>query len=651
VRQLSATAHVSARAGRVTRVYGGVMATGITPDAAAAAFRSGYAQALGTRADELQAVPQAGPAPLGLMTDRNTGRSKFWLYRDAQVRGAIPVYRGELRMLIKNEATNPVVWAAAALRDLGAFVVPKGVTPPAIDVAKSLRAASALYGSTGQVLPAPATLTRFSKPDLVIFAGVADASVPAVLGSKYIAESDNPPGRWEFVADVSTGDILHAESLMHAIDEPGTVNGNATQGADAAECALEVRTPLPYAEVAILGGSTGFSSQTGFFNLPNPGSTPVTVVARIMGQRFDIVNDAGIVEQLSLVRTPPNPANFLHNQANTQEFVRAQVNAYVSLNRVRDFLLGYVPTFPTISTTTDFSATVNSTSPGLCPGNAWFFGGSILFCAQDSGTSFSNTAFGSIAAHEFGHWVVQSGGSGQGEYGEGMSDTIAALLAEDPRLGLGFFRSQCNTPLRNADNDCQFSATNCSSCGSQIHACGQLLSGAIWDIRQQLMATNPTTFRDVVNALTLNSVLLHTGSGIDGDIAIDFLSLDDDDGNIANGTPHGTEICAGFRAHEIACPLAPARPCSAFCASPQAFTWTGSYQSGNLGTGAICRETTHPIAGGNCGNLAAGRTLRVNGVAMPCNNLGWPSVPPTVNGGYCVQTTAGEFPWAFYTLW
>src|SRR5690606_33676367 len=47
---------------------------------------------------------------------------------------------------------------------------------------------------------------------------------------------------------------------------------------------------------------------------------------------------------------------------------------------------------------------------------------------------------------------------------------------------------------------------------------------------------------------------LHTGSGIDASIAIDLLTLDDDDELIENGTPHYDEICTGFELHGMSCP-------------------------------------------------------------------------------------------------
>jgi subtilisin family serine protease len=101
----------------------------------------------------------------------------------------------------------------------------------------------------------------------------------------------------------------------------------------------------------------------------------------------------------------------------------------------------------------------------------------------------------------------------------------------------------------------------------------------------------------------------------------------------------------------VDCAAAPSNPCANFCTNPQQISWSGSYQSGSLGTGTVCRETTQPVVGGNCGNLTSGRQLTVNGVTMPCNAQNWPSVPAAVNGGYCVQATAGNQPWAFFTLW
>jgi hypothetical protein len=98
-------------------------------------------------------------------------------------------------------------------------------------------------------------------------------------------------------------------------------------------------------------------------------------------------------------------------------------------------------------------------------------------------------------------------------------------------------------------------------------------------------------------------------------------------------------------------PTNPGGPCANLCANPASFTINGSFQSGSLGTGAVCLQTTSPVHGGTCGNFVNPRQLSVNGQTRSCNGSNWPSVPAARNGGYCIQTTAGNQPWAYVAVW
>ena len=91
--------------------------------------------------------------------------------------------------------------------------------------------------------------------------------------------------------------------------------------------------------------------------------------------------------------------------------------------------------------------------------------------------------------------------------------------------------------------------------------------------------------------------------------------------------------------------------CAGLCTSPTIFTINGSYQSGNLLTGAHCYQTTSVVHGGNCSNFVSPRTLQVNGTTETCNNMNWSSVPAARNGGYCVQVTSGNQSYASFALW
>ncbi len=98
-------------------------------------------------------------------------------------------------------------------------------------------------------------------------------------------------------------------------------------------------------------------------------------------------------------------------------------------------------------------------------------------------------------------------------------------------------------------------------------------------------------------------------------------------------------------------PAAGTNPCAGLCSNPTVFSMNGSFQSGNLGTSAVCYETTAVIHGGNCGNFVSPRTLSVNGALMTCSYSNWPTIPAARNGGYCIQTTSGNYAWAYFTAW
>ena len=626
-------ARVNATIGHPTRLYGSALATGSSVDDAAERFRSAHASSLGIPTSELvprdlsrgAASPGAAPKPLGLMYDRKTGQYKFWLYRYDQTKAGVPVYRSGVLALVKNQSNNPVVWASSFVHDLSAFALPTQATPSGVaaDSSKTLRALRGLTDSSGRLLSPPTSITRLSPTTPVVFAGNEGQDAPPRLALEYTAETANPPQTWKVVADAATLDVLHAENVVVFENVTGSVTGLSTSGAKAMDCADEVATAFPYAEVTGDGGLTAFSNLTGNFDLAYSASTPVALTSLPGGKYFDVVNSAGTAEQLLQTVTPPGPASFLHNPDNVSDLLRAQANGYLNANQVRDFVLKYVPNYPVISTQQNFPVYVNR-NDGYCPGNAWYDGSSINFCVGS--TSYGNTSFASVSYHEYGHHVVSSGGSGQGAYGEGMGDVVSALLAGDPGLGYGFYLNQCTTPLRNADNTCQYSASACSSCGSEAHACGNLLSGTIWSIRKALAVSQPETYVDLLNSLVLSSVPLHVGTTISDSIAVDLLTLDDNDSNLDNGSPHYAEICAGFAAHGMVCP---ALKSGLSVSSPLALSAIGpvggpfapesvSYTLKNIGPEATLSYSVAPLAaapwlsiGNGSGQLALGQEAQV----------------------------------------
>jgi hypothetical protein len=520
------------QAGRIRRLFGRTMAEGVSPEAAANAFMNENASVFGVDVADLRPL---GPFPddqhtQPIMFDRDRGRFKFTGVYYTQYVDDIPVYNARATVLVRNEPGHPVVLVSADLHNLAGFA--PDLDRGAFDARKGVDAAQRLIPN----------LANFTEPELVIWAGVDEMIVEPRVAHTFVGDNGLVAtasyAKWRFVTDAKTGEILHQEDLIHNIDVEGNVSAWISPDHQADACTGEVIQPLPYARVAI-GSTIAFADINGDFVIPNDGGGQVTVSSQVRGQWFRVNNEGGSDAFLSESVLPPGPVNFVHNVSNS-EFTTAEVNCYFEANIIRDDVLEANPLYPVIWNQEEFPINVNLNN--TC--NAFYDGSSINFFRAGGGCN--NTGFGDVVHHEYGHHLVQVGGSGQGQYGEGMSDVMGLLVTGRSELGVGF--DSCFGGIRDADNNLQY------PCNGGIHFCGQLLSGCVWDLLEELEVTEPDNFREIVRDLAVNSILLHSGSGIAPDITVDFLTLDDDDETIFNGTPHYDEIAAAFGAHNMDAP-------------------------------------------------------------------------------------------------
>lgn len=529
--------------GNLTRVYGRAFSQGNSPVESATAFIAQHASIWGVEPSQLLPIGPWGEGEhlIPLMWDAVTDTYNFSLVGYTQAVHGVPVFRSSLRLLVRNEAGFPLVLASSDLKDLGTF-------PETVKAYMALGAPLDPSRYASKLQKRLAARAADVPAELVIFAGEDDLKVAPRLGVKFIVDHGMPGdadyARLLYITDPATGEVLFEENQVCYADANGVVQGQATQGFAADVCNPEVLTGLPYAGVT-LGTSSIFANADGSFAFPNQ-SGSVTINSTLAGRYFKVVNAASgnSTPTSSATGSVGSPINPVFNSANTDSAARAEVNAYLHANIVRDFALANNPSYPTIANQLNF--TVNVQVNGTC--NAFYNGSSINF--YPAGGGCNNTAFSSVVHHEYGHHMVASGGSGQGAYGEGMSDCMSLLISDDPRLGLGF--QACNTGIRNADNTCTYSSTGCSSCGSEIHSCGQLISGCVWDTREALgikLGSAPGLAR--TSLLCVNSIPLHTGTTIAGDITIDFLTLDDNNSDIADGTPNYPEINGAFTLHGL----------------------------------------------------------------------------------------------------
>jgi len=529
----SAKVSVYERNGRIKRIYGEAFSYGLSPEESADNFLKANSHILGMNYNDFH-DPYLQP----IMYDPEIDQYKFIGLYYNQYKYDIPVFGSRLILLVRNEEMYPLVLASVELRNLMSF-------EPKIEELQLNPDA----GISNAMNEKP-DLIDFTSPELIIWSGVDDMNVEPIVAYGFIGDNGRPvdgsnPEKYLYVTNAETGLILYEENKIIFEDVSGNVQGNATQGIGADICDNELPEILPWIRVNI-GPTIEYTDENGDFIIPNTGTNPVIVQSRLWGLWVRGFNTAGADALLNLTVTPPGPANFIHNEINFDELERAEVNGYLHANIVRNFTLKHNPSYPGLQQN-EFPVYVNDVT-GYCPGNAWYDGSSITFCRAGSG--YPNTAFSTVIHHEYGHHLVAMAGSGQDAYGEGMSDVMGLLITDNAGTGYGF-TGNCMQPLRSADNTIQY------PCSGAIHYCGQLLSGCVWETRNELISTNPTTYLDIISNLAVNAMLLHSGSSIDPSITIDYLTLDDDNGNIYDGTPHYNEIATGFGEHNMDAPVLP----------------------------------------------------------------------------------------------
>jgi hypothetical protein len=533
---------------QVARVYGN-FSSGNSPAASAQAFLAAHsAELFGVNAADLAPIGpfESGDHLVQIMPD-DFGNFKFTgVYYAQQVKG-IPVFRGNLLVLTRNEPGFPAVLASSTLWDVA------GIEEQLAGVSIGRLPDSKLW--TRSALSEFRNQPEFSPANYVIWAGADRVRAEPRLAVHFFGEAGGPSDpdnhqRFEFVVDAKTGAILYQETkIYHAVT--GRVTGVATTGYGADTCATEADTGLPYVQVRT-GGTTAYTDVDGNYSIA-AGAAGATYTTSLVGRWFTTTNNSAATLTQSTTADDGATWSPQFNTANNVDAERAQVNAYIMANKIRDMVLVANSTFPTVATQAS-TFQVNCNLAQTC--NAYYSGNTINFYSAGGGCA--NTAFGDVVAHEFGHNVVEKGGSGQGAYGEGFGDIHGLLLSDIPATGVGF--ETCSNGIRTAQNTCQFNATSCATgstsygatCGSEIHSCGQLISGCVWDLRNRLAVAYPATYRTMLSRLCVNSVLLHGAiATIASDITIDFLTLDDNDSNLANGTPNYAAINDSFTLHGL----------------------------------------------------------------------------------------------------
>ncbi len=513
--------------GRIA-IYGQPMTAGATPRESVSRFLADLGAVVGISARDLRLDLQA-----------RLGSERHSVLRHKQFIEGLPVENGFASFVVLHGNPPRLVYVAGDIARLSA----DGLTPRTVgpDQARA----------TVRNVPAYTHLPVWSDPELVVF--FRGLPVP-VRCWKFVGMQPKLEAfeAYTFFLDATSGDLVHVRNEVYHVDIDGHVAGLASPGTlpDVGYNAPDWAN-LDNLRVRVQGGNTAFSDENGDFTIPHVGATPVTVRGDLIGDWVQIINAQGSELTVEESATPPGPVDLLFNPA-PQEFTTAQVNGFLHTTLVHEFFKNRQPEYGGLDIR--IPCNVNITDHPIFPCNAFFSsagGPSINFFGVGGGCV--NSAYSSIIAHEYGHFIVNRLGLSQGSFGEGFGDSVSVLLYDDAITGRDFAGPGAH--IRNLSSpNIQY------PCSSEIHHCGRVLGGFWWDLRVEMGETYGDQEGLERTRQLFTDWAVMTAGGLDNDAAhpltaIEVLTVDDNDGELANGTPNFSEICSAFAAHNVPCPL------------------------------------------------------------------------------------------------
>lgn len=429
------------------------------------------------------------------------------------------------------------------------------------------------------------------------YAGPMGEGYASALTWSFAFSVDDDAAVWVGLVDAHSGEVLAFYDDAKYAQVKGGVFPVSDDGSCPSGCE-QANYAMPFANVTV-GGSPSTASSMGSFACT--GGTATTTLA---GPYFRVVDGCGAISQSVTCDADIN----LGTSAGTDCAVPSGASAgdthatrtsFYHLNRINEHARAYLPANAWLGQQVTDNTNINLTC------NARWNGAVNLY---RSSASCRNTGeIAGVILHEWGHGFDQNDGGGYDNPSEAYGDITALLATRASCVGRGFYKTgncggygnPCLSCTGIRDQDWNQRANHTPStpegfiagcdpgfgpCGKEEHCEGYLAGETIWDLSvRDLPAAgiDQTTAWQLVDRLWYKS---RQGSGGNAYScgspastrscsATSWFSklrvIDDDDGNLANGTPHAAAIFAAFNRHNIPCGAAgdPANQSTTTCPS------------------------------------------------------------------------------------
>lgn len=392
-----------------------------------------------------------------------------------------------------------------------------------------------------------ATVVKAQGPRVIIpvVHSRGNASTPQItyqVAEELAVESTREAGAWSVWLDAgSAAPIARHQNLMFAsgkvlFDTPDRYPGGGRSGHPAPEV------------VHTIGAGQVMSMMDGTVTWADAGSVQITL--GLSGPHVKISNKQGALATDTLTLAPDQTITW---SKATDEFADAQLISFIAASTAKQFVRTRLnPGLAWLDGQIPVTVNENQTCNAYSTGNDIHF---FKSGAQGNITCENTGRITDVVYHEFGHSVhaqsiIPGEGAFDGSLSEGLADTLAASITGDHGMGRGFFIGN-SAPLRDLD-PANKELKWPDDADGEVHDEGEIIGEALWDVRKALEAKYGAD-AGFEKFLKLFKGVLQRASDIPSSYAAALL-VDDDDGDLSNGTPNVCLLNTAFGLHGLADP-------------------------------------------------------------------------------------------------
>lgn len=344
----------------------------------------------------------------------------------------------------------------------------------------------------------------------------------------------SPLTMWTVYIDAQTGEVIYKENRIITESVSGTVTGKIFPEH---QDQTQIEVPFEHESVNIDSSST-LTNDAGFYNITNISGTG-TLLSNLQGPWLKVYNEQQPEAEHLIELNTPTVHDWFWGDYDTS-YKNEESNVFYHINIIHDYmsLLGV--------TEMDYRLPVYVNFPASC--NAFYcpidedrcivgrVGPFLEFFHQDS--SCDSTALSSdVIYHEYIHGVVEQlitidfpYWDETGNMNEAWADYFACSMNDNPCLAEGFAGLEC---LRSCENTMRYP----EDYSPEPHTGSGIISGSIWDFRKVVGA-------NLADSMTIQAMRLMPTSF--SDFLTSMITVDDDNGDLTDGTPHLETLCSSF---------------------------------------------------------------------------------------------------------